>query len=636
MALLRAAVLYPRNGVTNDTGGAIDVRTIDDANGGTNDATQTVTATHTEDNASRTFDPATNGGVGTSPSTLSKIGWSIPLAEMTPDDDTRCNSILPAGSLIVNVDVTLTAAGGTGNLGGTIVTTFQAALFKYNPSTDTGSLIAAGGNTQQWSTVPVTGDQGTFKVAACAVTVASVVEFAANEVLLLQLGFSAAGTLPNPLTGTTTYTWTLRVDDANTNITWATDQGIRQRCLEAQSGSGVGVSAKTLARVRDTRTATGVGIGTTANVLTADEAGFETSEAGWTVSGSCTGVRSTAQAHSGSASLLVTRTSGGPASSTALGPHRTGFEGAAGLKFTASGWVRPVSTTRTGFPTIAYYDSANAFLGQSIGPSITETAGVWTQFVAYGTALVNTARVQVNFVWQSVANSEGHYLDDVTLALGSKVRVRDTRLTTAVGSPASTYRTRHTRLSTAIGTASRLVRVRDTRTSTGIGVASRSLVRVRDTRLGTAVGVSSFSRLWTVFREDTATAVGSPSSTRIVRDTRQATAIGTPTFVRHLILQREDQATGIGSASRTARARVLQSSTGVGETSFSRLWTAARSAQAIGVGVTDFVRHIIFVRNDQATAVGRLTARIELDIEDLPTSDGGSPIIVKKVFGIFD
>lgn len=266
MGIQTAAVLYPVNTTTVDTGTGIDVRLLDSAQAGADDDTQTCTATHTQDNQVRAWDPANASSANRDPTnTLLKQGWATRLTEdMTPADDTNCNACLTAGTLTVNLQVAVNQAGGT-YTGGTYTPAFVAGLWRYNPSTDTGTLIANGfvfG--PSWNYTPVTGDLGTFKAAAVPVAVTSLTEFQAGEVLLVQLGVAVV-TIPNPSVGTATWTYTLRVDNVDTNITFAAGQGIRTLCpvdgTVAGSAEALGVSVKVLPTVGiDSSIATVLGV----------------------------------------------------------------------------------------------------------------------------------------------------------------------------------------------------------------------------------------------------------------------------------------------------------------------------------------------------------------------------------------
>jgi len=234
MGLERSSTLYLANGTTVDTGTGIDVRLLSATNGGANDVTQTCTATHTQDNVERTFDPATAGvTTAADATTLQKLGWALRLSnDMTPTDDTNCDATLLAGTATVSIDVAITLSGGTTLSSNT--PTWKASLWRYNPSTDTGTLIGSGSNgTTAWN--PAT-ESGTFKTISISISVGSTVTFAAGEVLMLQVGLNT-GTLGNPLAGTITYTFTLRIDNSTTKIAWAAGQSIAQLCTFAYGGS---------------------------------------------------------------------------------------------------------------------------------------------------------------------------------------------------------------------------------------------------------------------------------------------------------------------------------------------------------------------------------------------------------------
>lgn len=260
--LNRANILYPRNNVTVDTGAGIDIRNLDDVNGSTA-TTQTVTATHTQDNVERTFDPATTGATNTfnAATTLAKLGWALELTDVTPGDDTNCNAYLSSGTLEVKINVTMDSSGGTGFLGGNHTPTFKASLWRYKPSTDTGTLIASGTQTETWNLTAVTGDGGTFKQVTISINVASNTELLQDETLYLQVGLNT-GTLNNPVTGTTNFTFTLQVDTNNTNVDFAANQNIKQVCVLTNSLIGKGVPTRGALRGTLSRNAVGKGVPT--------------------------------------------------------------------------------------------------------------------------------------------------------------------------------------------------------------------------------------------------------------------------------------------------------------------------------------------------------------------------------------
>lgn len=236
MGVQRATTLYPRNDTTVDTGTGIDIRLLASTQSGSNDVTQTCTALNTQDNVERTFDPATAGVSAVADArTLQKLGWALRLSEdMTPGDDTNCDIVIPAQTVTVTLDVGLSWGGvplQASNL------TLRAALFRYNPSTDTGTSIADGASAStQWSTI----QSGTFKTITVSITVPATT-FSAGEILLLQVGVNTTS-LGNPVSGTITYTMTLRVDNATTNVALAS--ALIQACTLASDLVGEGLTSR--------------------------------------------------------------------------------------------------------------------------------------------------------------------------------------------------------------------------------------------------------------------------------------------------------------------------------------------------------------------------------------------------------
>lgn len=245
----RAAVLYPRNAATLDTGAGVDVRLLHSGNTGSNDVTQSAQFTNANDNVERTFDPATANVTNTNHAgtTLFKMGWALRLVDdMTPEDGTNCNAMLPAGTLTVNA-VMVPTFSGTNPPTGQIAPTFRASLWRYDPSTDTGTLIAAGASdtSVSWTVATLGNESGVAKAVVVPITVAAAVEFAAGEILLLQFGFNT-NNVPNPVVGTHTTSMALRVDATGTNITWDTDpeQGIRVACALSSDLVGEGLTSR--------------------------------------------------------------------------------------------------------------------------------------------------------------------------------------------------------------------------------------------------------------------------------------------------------------------------------------------------------------------------------------------------------
>ncbi|HEX6215266.1 MAG TPA: hypothetical protein VFZ38_10630 [Vicinamibacterales bacterium] len=234
MPILTAAIVYADNGTTVDTGTGIDVRRLNAANPAAANDTQTAAFTHTNDNVERTFDPANAGVTNTNHAgtTLFRCGYAFRLAEdSTPTDDTNCNAFLPAQTLTVNVWSSANQSGGT-YVSGTYGPTMRASLWRYNPATDAGVLIAAGSDTSQtWAVTAL----NVFKNSPIAITVPAT-EILQGEILLLQVGFNT-GTVPNPTLGTANWVHTMRVADPTnpTRINFVT--GLRTLCASTGSSS---------------------------------------------------------------------------------------------------------------------------------------------------------------------------------------------------------------------------------------------------------------------------------------------------------------------------------------------------------------------------------------------------------------
>lgn len=228
----RSQNFWPINTTTIDTGAGIDIRFLDSNDPGTGspEATQTATATHTEDNVERTFDPDTLGVTNTNDcnTTCLNSGWAVADADMIEHSFSGGTSkiILTAGTLTVGINVTVNQSGGT-YAAGTHSPNWKASLWKWDESTDNGNLINFGtSSSTSWNYTPGVGDLGVFKTVSIPIVLASNVEFGISELLMIQIGLNTA-TIPNPTLGTPTITFTLRSRRTDTKITFAAGQGLR-------------------------------------------------------------------------------------------------------------------------------------------------------------------------------------------------------------------------------------------------------------------------------------------------------------------------------------------------------------------------------------------------------------------------
>lgn len=270
MAIQTASPLYPVNSTVVDSDTGIDIRLLDSAEAGA-DANQSVNFTHAQDNVNRTFDPANTGVTAVADSNAFQgEGWALRLTEdMTPNDDTNCDVVLTPGTVAVSLRVNLDQTGGT-YAAGTYGPTFKAALFKYDPATNTGTLIASGSTGGiTWTLGGVGDDLGTAKTATFNISVPSNVEFAQGEILLLQIGLNT-GTVPNPTLGTATFTCTLSADNTNTKITWGAGQALAALCFITGSVAGLATASGIAAPVFPTA-GTAAGAATVSGGLEADK-----------------------------------------------------------------------------------------------------------------------------------------------------------------------------------------------------------------------------------------------------------------------------------------------------------------------------------------------------------------------------
>lgn len=237
MGIQRALTLYPRNDTTLYTGTGVDVRLLSDTQSGSLDVTQTCVADNTQDNVERTFDPATAGVTTVADArTLQNKGWALRLTDdMTPGDDTNCDVRIPAQTVAVSVDVAL---AWTGTPLAQSNPTWRCVLWGYNPVALTAGVIGSfAGVGPGWAILT---DNGVFKTVTFNISAAATT-FPQGTILLAQFGLNT-GTLGNPAIGTSTYTFTLRVDSVNTKLTLASS--LIQTCSLSSSLVGDGVTTR--------------------------------------------------------------------------------------------------------------------------------------------------------------------------------------------------------------------------------------------------------------------------------------------------------------------------------------------------------------------------------------------------------
>lgn len=200
---------YVDNVETVDTGTDINVRELQTTVPGVAATGQTFNVTHTGDNVSRWWNPATsaNADANDPNSVLLRRGWAIPLDRLTPGD-ARCQVLIPAQTITVVVDASL---GWTGSPAGASNMSAKASLWRYDPTTDVGVLIASGTQAfpDSWGGLGNPGS-GAYQTANVSITVPETT-LERGELLLVQIG-AQTGTMSNPvLGGTVNYSSQLRI-----------------------------------------------------------------------------------------------------------------------------------------------------------------------------------------------------------------------------------------------------------------------------------------------------------------------------------------------------------------------------------------------------------------------------------------
>lgn len=146
---------------------------------------------------------------------------------------------------------------------------------------------------------------------------------------------------------------------------------------------------------------------------TGDNGTFEANATSWTGT-NVTVARTTAQAHSGTASLSVTATTAANMSAESSAAGTAAFPVASSTVYRASAWVRTAVTGRTTDVRINWYDSGGGLISTSDSANITDST-TWQQLTLTATSPATAAYGRIQVVWVSPAAGEVHYVDDVRL-----------------------------------------------------------------------------------------------------------------------------------------------------------------------------------------------------------------------------
>lgn len=153
----------------------------------------------------------------------------------------------------------------------------------------------------------------------------------------------------------------------------------------------------------------------TSNMLSAQQADAENpGEAGQMSGVTGTVLRSTLQAYpGGTASWRVVSTSG--ATTTALTDW---IELTPGTKVTATGQVLANSTTRSCVAKLVFYDDVFAQISTVSGTGVTNSASTWRGISVTADVPAGAAYAKIAYDFVSTANTEVHYLDQLSLSYG--------------------------------------------------------------------------------------------------------------------------------------------------------------------------------------------------------------------------
>lgn len=153
------------------------------------------------------------------------------------------------------------------------------------------------------------------------------------------------------------------------------------------------------------------------NMLTANQASFETNTDGWVAVTNCAIARSTAQFSAGVASLSLTATAGGDmVASTTLASKITVTPN---NYFSARAEFKAGATPRSVSVGIRWLDSANATISTTYGTAVSDSTSAWTSASFSMVAPPTATGAQVFVKVASAGASEVHYVDKVAFHAGN-------------------------------------------------------------------------------------------------------------------------------------------------------------------------------------------------------------------------
>ncbi len=257
----RALTLHTDNTVVDNSGTA-DIRRLTSA--WTTYAITAVVNNNQGTNSERRFDPETGGDttVSNASSATDGKGFAVPTADMATVD-AACVPSLAAQNMTLTFSVNFFGSGA--GTGGSDVWTPRASLWKWNTSTDTGTLIVGGSGTAVSRTGVVAAYGPELKSGSVTLSVPATT-FGANEVLMLVSGgnLAAAAGL-----GGGARSFAVRLNTAASPLTMVfATSGLLQSCTESLDCVGEGALSRVMALAMSDD-AVGEGTPTMARVVSA-------------------------------------------------------------------------------------------------------------------------------------------------------------------------------------------------------------------------------------------------------------------------------------------------------------------------------------------------------------------------------
>ena len=214
------------------------------------------------------------------------------------------------------------------------------------------------------------------------------------------------------LANDTVYRAYVRVANSVNGVNYFSDWAYSQFTMAINSPATPQVSAI----YNSTNEAVAITILGRTNILSENQASFETSTAGWISVSNCVIARVTTQHSSGSASLSVTASSGGDMTTSTT--DATKFTISPNYKFSALASFKSGSTARACSVGIIWLDSASAVLSTSYGTASNDSSSAWSEKTVSATAPATALYAQVIVKIEGASSSEVHYVDEVALHAG--------------------------------------------------------------------------------------------------------------------------------------------------------------------------------------------------------------------------